>query len=194
MRETGAQDGKLFLAFLQPLQLLLAPQSFRMAYGQPAVLLELPRLPERLGPTADPQEPGRLPCNRPQRRTLLLVRLILSSVALAVCCSGHSATSQADAHPALVFLCICVVIIAARWHPLQSRPGDHEGHLQLPAPWKIWRGVKGEGCDHSYCFPYAACSWLFGGVGLLTSDRDGSGPEEMKDQIQAFLAQGPWKT
>lgn len=99
MRETGAQDGKLFLAFLQPLQLLLAPQSFRTAYGQPAVLLELPRLPERLGPTADPQEPGRLPCNRPQRRTLLLVRLILSSVALAVGCSGHSATSQADAPP-----------------------------------------------------------------------------------------------
>lgn len=42
MRETGAQDGKLFPAFLQPLQLLLAPLSFHMAYGQPAVLLELP--------------------------------------------------------------------------------------------------------------------------------------------------------
>lgn len=34
MRETGARDRKLFLAFLQPLQLLLAPLSFRVAFGQ----------------------------------------------------------------------------------------------------------------------------------------------------------------
>lgn len=34
MRETGAQDRKLFLAFLLPLQLLLAPLSFRVAYGK----------------------------------------------------------------------------------------------------------------------------------------------------------------
>lgn len=34
MRETGPRDRKLFLAFLQPLQLLLAPLSFRAADGQ----------------------------------------------------------------------------------------------------------------------------------------------------------------
>lgn len=187
MRETGAQDGKLFLAFLQPLQLFLAPLSCHMACGQPAVSWSCPDSQSAWDQPLTLRNPaGSRRC--PQRCTLLLVKLVLSSVALAVGCFSHSAASQADTHPTLTFLCICVVIIAAQWHPLQSKPGDQERHLQLPALWKIWRGVKGEACDHSYCFPYAACSWLFGGIGPLTSDRDGSSPEEMKDQIQAFLA------
>lgn len=154
MRETGAQDRKLFLAFLQPLQLLLAPLSFRVAYGQAC------------------RAPGAAPVQPPTLRNLLCTPVVIHRDTLCpgeahpeLGCSGHSGNRQAvrPSPPPPAFLwSLCVRHLeAARASvaacPLEGLVGGGERQVGPFLP-----------------LPITACPWPGWGVGSLTSGVGGA--------------------